>query len=760
MAQERATFFMVSLYIVYKCRLFIIIIIILLTFVAIQFVLSDQFSNLSPAERQGLIHESSGQRQPTAFVEIIFDNEDFRIPVDSQEVVVRRQITGSKQDQYYLDRKTVSRSEIVNVLESAGFSRSNPYYIVKQGQIAQLATATEKDRLQLLKEVAGTSVYDERKKESQRILDDTAAKRSNIDEVLGHISERMRQLESETAELKEYQKWDRDRRAMELTLFQQEVNDATKRVGSLQAEREKSAKNSVALRDRQAEAAEKVTEMRHKVEEYDVAANAANRERTELDAEVQRALARSTQLELSLTDQQEEAEAEKRHRAELAVELEELKGEISKTEEKQKELWKQLEDARNGENEIMAQLSSAERRRRELASLFGDDSVSLEERQLWLNTELAKGEASLNDKMAVKRQLQQELEANVSILKQLEVRKGKVSKQLEEARRELEKVAANETKARLDRDRLQAERSELWRREVTASAAAETAREDAKRAERDLRSAAGRGVLAGINSIETAIDRLRKQGETSTADGYHGLLMDCFTCERSLYVAIEVAAGNRLYNHVVENDRVATRLLAVMNKEKLPGEASFLPLSRLKVSPIDSAIENNSNAMPLLNHIKYDAKYERAIKHVFGQVLVCRTLETATAMARETKLDCVTLDGDLVSAKGLLSGGYQDNRKLRLEMRQTVQDMSNVADERQKELEVVRNELAGLELQVAAAASEVQRCETEQAKIRDTVERLHQENRHSQKELDLHRSTKAEKQRIIDNIEVNFGMIT
>lgn len=77
----------------------------------------------------------------------------------------------------------------MNLLESAGFSRSNPYYVVKQGkvyyhdstigcyvmwlQINQLATSSDMQRLKLLREVAGTRVYDERKSESEVILKDT-----------------------------------------------------------------------------------------------------------------------------------------------------------------------------------------------------------------------------------------------------------------------------------------------------------------------------------------------------------------------------------------------------------------------------------------------------------------------------------------------------------------------------------------------------------------------------------------------------------
>ena len=40
-------------------------------------------------------------------------------------------------------------------------------------QINQLATAKDYERLKLLREVAGTRVYDERKEESQRILNET-----------------------------------------------------------------------------------------------------------------------------------------------------------------------------------------------------------------------------------------------------------------------------------------------------------------------------------------------------------------------------------------------------------------------------------------------------------------------------------------------------------------------------------------------------------------------------------------------------------
>lgn len=61
----------------------------------------------------------------------------------------------------------------MNLLETAGFSSSNPYYIVEQGKVSKLTTMKDKERLDLLKEVAGTRVYDERRKESLKIMQET-----------------------------------------------------------------------------------------------------------------------------------------------------------------------------------------------------------------------------------------------------------------------------------------------------------------------------------------------------------------------------------------------------------------------------------------------------------------------------------------------------------------------------------------------------------------------------------------------------------
>lgn len=75
-----------------------------------------------------------------------------------------------------------------------------------------MATAPDSQRLKLLREVAGTRVYDERREESKTILKETEGKREKIQDLLKYIEERLETLEEEKEELKAYQKWDKMRR--------------------------------------------------------------------------------------------------------------------------------------------------------------------------------------------------------------------------------------------------------------------------------------------------------------------------------------------------------------------------------------------------------------------------------------------------------------------------------------------------------------------------------------------------------------------
>lgn len=125
------------------------------------------------------------------------------------------------------------------MFEAAGFSSSNPYYIVQQGKINTLALMKDSDRLDMLKEVAGATVYEERKRESVAIMIESESKSIKIEEFLKYIDERIKVLDKERKELQLYQTQIEMKKQFEAYIIHLEANESNDRILDLEKEKEK-----------------------------------------------------------------------------------------------------------------------------------------------------------------------------------------------------------------------------------------------------------------------------------------------------------------------------------------------------------------------------------------------------------------------------------------------------------------------------------------------------------------------------------------
>lgn len=99
-----------------------------------------------------------------------------------------------------------------------------------QGRITALTNAKAHERLGLLRDVAGTSVYEQRRIDSVKLNRETESKKQRIHELVTYINERMETLESEKRELRAYQHSDRERRCIQYALFSQEQQSADRQL--------------------------------------------------------------------------------------------------------------------------------------------------------------------------------------------------------------------------------------------------------------------------------------------------------------------------------------------------------------------------------------------------------------------------------------------------------------------------------------------------------------------------------------------------
>ncbi|XP_045128734.1 structural maintenance of chromosomes protein 3-like isoform X1 [Portunus trituberculatus] len=726
-------------------------------FYAIQFVLSDEFNHLRAEQRQALLHEGTGPRVISAFVEIIFDNADGRIPIDKNEVCLRR-VIGAKKDQYFLNRKAVTKLDVMNLLESAGFSRSNPYYIVKQGKINQMATAPDSQRLKLLREVAGTRVYDERREESKVILKETQSKREKIEEFLRTIEDRLKTLEEEKEELKEYQKYDKMRRALEYTIHDRELKETRKKLDDMENQRKNSGAEQEQLRQQLQKAQESIKTQSKEMKEIKSKLSQVKEERDTFNMEQQQLLKEKTKLEFTIKDLADEVQGDNKSKERAEKELQKLRATIAQKEAELEAIRPKYEENKAREEEAQHELSLKDQKRKELYAKQGRGSqfTSKEQRDQWIQKELRSLNKAVKSKQDQIQRLEDEIVRDSERRTQLVSKVEELSTDTENYRQSIDEHNKVFYEMKKRKDQLQSERNEHWRKENNLQQNVSSLKEELSRADQSLRSMAGKPILNGRDSVQKVLDTFRERGGHlgEIAEQYYGLLIENFECERSIYTAVEVTAGNKLFHHIVESDKIGTQILKEMNKQKLPGEVTFMPLNRLTVKDIDYPQTND--AIPMVSKLTYSDRYHKALKYIFGRTLICRNLEVATHLARSTRLDCVTLDGDQVSSKGSLTGGYFNTSRSRLEIQKTRSELRDQITSAETELRTLQETLRNTEQEINKIVSEMQKTEIKNSKAKNLFEKVKTDIRLMKEEQSGLERTKQPKERSLTQLKASL----
>ncbi|KAH9968264.1 hypothetical protein BC827DRAFT_1263973 [Russula dissimulans] len=129
--------------------------------------------------------------------------------------------------------------------------------------------------------------------------------------------------------------------------------------------------------------------------------------------------------------------------------------------------------------------------------------------------------------------------------------------------------------------------------------------------------------------------------------------------------ALEIAAGGKLYNVVVDDERMGKDLLERGGAAPQP---SFLYTTNTKTPsappPLARKLQNANRfapgkVRPALSLVGYPDEVAEPIAFVFNDTLICDDVASAQAVtfAREVGVRSVTLDGDVYEPGGTLSGG-------------------------------------------------------------------------------------------------------
>ncbi|PVV00813.1 hypothetical protein BB560_004789 [Smittium megazygosporum] len=677
-------------------------------------------------ERQALLYEGAGSATMSAFVEIVFDNSDQRFPTGKEDTVVRRTV-GLKKDEYSIDKKGCARADVMNLLESAGFSKSNPYYIVPQGRITSLTLSKDSERLELLKELAGTKIYDNKRDESLRILTETNSKHEKIIELLDSIEEKLNELEKEQEDLKKFQELDKERRCLEYAIYNTEQTQITEQLEEAVNEYNNFLAQTSSLETELSEAENQLKEIKSLEE--------AETQKNEILLAERQYLLQSLELavtkRLKLQTLKNSAENEFGGKKEIDI-LEKKLAKAIDQQNRTKERLNQIQDSLDNLNQELYKskldLTNSENRYQELTRKSEKflKFKTINERNNWIDArilQIGNRQKSLETSIVnykkeqdqVSRSVQTSLESSKA--HDLELKES--NEQLRELKKELD--------SKLDsRNELIDSRKELWRNEAKIEAEIKDLNTKKDESQRNLLLSVERNVSLGLQSLNEIVDQL------GLADKVYGPIYELFDIEEDYRLAADAVAGSNIFHIVVEDEVTATTIVEQLQKLR-SGRLTFVPLNRLNIQSI--RYPDAGDCVSLISKLTFDPKFLSVMQQVFGKSIICSTLEVAAGYARSHGLISVTLDGDRTDYSGVFSGGLVSSSKTRLEQALTYKQLSSQTSASTSKLSSVKNEIKELSQKIKYYNTTLQENSSKQAELLDQNSRTKAKIIDTKKEL-------------------------
>ncbi|MCJ1423902.1 Structural maintenance of chromosomes protein 2, partial [Sticta canariensis] len=654
---------------------------------AICFVLGiTSMSTVRAQNIQDLIYKRGQAGVTKASVTIVFDNRDKKkSPIGFEEyaqISVTRQIVLGGTSKYLINGHRAQQQTVQNLFQSVQLNINNPNFLIMQGRITKVLNMKAVEILAMIEEAAGTRMFEDRRDKAFKTMAKKEMKVQEITELLKEeIEPKLDKLRTEKRAFLDFQQTQSDlERLTRLVVAYDYIKNKEKL--------KQSAGDLEAKRKRATELEESAVRLKNEI--------------TNLEEDVKKVKgAREKELRKGGKFQalEEEVRTHSHESVRLAT-LFDLK-QVSMTEEKER---------RKGVENVVKEL---EGQVREKGKIY-------EKLQMQYDT----AKADLDKQTA-------ELEQNEELLQTLQT--GVASKegqengyqgQLQDARNRVSAATTEQEQAKLKISHLEKRIKEDGPRAKKAKEQnsgllneLEVLRAQAKKLDEELGCLGfepGREekMIEQQGTLQRQIRDLREQSDSmkrkvanidfSYSDpspnfdrsNVKGLVAQLFTLDKEKTqagTALEICAGGRLYNVVVDSAETGTQLL---QNGKLRKRVTIIPLN--KISAFRASAEKIGAAQKLapgkvdlaLSLIGYDNEVSAAMVYVFGSTLVCQDAETAKKVTFDpaVRMKSVTLDGDVYDPSGTLSGGSSPSSSGVLVTLQQLSELNNQLSAHEREL--------------------------------------------------------------------------
>ncbi|MBE5757737.1 MAG: chromosome segregation protein SMC [Clostridiales bacterium] len=738
---------------------------------AIRWVMGEQRSkNLRGSSMQDVIFKGTEKRKGLSFCEVslVFDNTNHMFNCDYSEIIITRKLYKSGESEYLLNKAPARLKDIVNLLHDSGIA-SNGYSIIGQGMVGKILNSKPEERRVIFEEAAGIAKFKSKKHEAERKLLNTQDNLNRINDLISEIDRQLKPLKEQAETAKIYHELKDQLKVLEVNSYIYQYDTASDTKNAI-LEKINGIVEELTYRTQEKEMADKLY------------AEAFERVGT-IDLDISELKDKILELNIEITKQSGEISLQKEKYNHLKMEDERLSREVER-----------LRTSKDDSQNRLFELDSSIEEKQNILTEKNAEIIDINQKYESISNELKSGEDeadAIQKKIIDNLEMLGDVKAQISALT---TEKNTYTKTIEENTIQLQDVSEkfNLSKESLDKSNevlkeLRQERSNLDVKLNENISYQNNLQVDIKKLESIVSEVSSNIVTLEhrkkmleeyakeYEGFSGTVKRLLQDAERNNElrDKIVGVIASLIKVPQTYQTAIESVLGNAVQNIVTTSDDNAKYLINYL-KQRDYGRATFLPINTVKPRFFDNRYNNILSMDGCLgiasDLIGYDKSLENIISSLIGTTVVATNMNSAINIARSCNYSVriVTLEGDIISNQGSLTGGSKKAQVTNLLGRQTeiencaklISKLTSEKEEKQTELTELINKLKDVNDEISNATNRRHNLDIEIAQEDERNDKY--SNISSEYELEINRlnGNIAKNSQILDSINSQLSKIS
>src|SRR5215210_6490844 len=192
---------------------------------AVRWVLGEQRARaLRGAKMEEVIFQGSSARRAVNLAEVSlhFENNDGTLDIPFREVVITRRLSRSGESDYFLNSSPCRLRDIHDMVRGTGLGADSGL-VIESKMIDALLSDRPDERRELFEEAAGVSLYRDRRRTTERRLEETTVDLARLDDLINEVQSQVRSLARQRKRAERHADFTERKFRLELTLAAREM---------------------------------------------------------------------------------------------------------------------------------------------------------------------------------------------------------------------------------------------------------------------------------------------------------------------------------------------------------------------------------------------------------------------------------------------------------------------------------------------------------------------------------------------------------